>query len=326
VAFPPRLRVWSRRTGRFALPGALFATIFVLQMTEADPAAGWSLLYAIPVLLVAQSAGAWGGGAAGVLGVVLLVAWAQIRGVGFPAESYLANAAALMSVGLVAGGHATRLSRAPARYELGGDGDDHRLSVDGPDARRLEALRLAGVGNWVLDLDSGRMEWSDEYRDLYGIDPGRSMTTRREFQELVRSEDRHVLDDAIQRIAADGTAVDVRYRITRPSDGAERVIRSHVSARSAGPDEPRRIIGTAQDVTELVTVLSPREAEMLTLLADGLSGDEIAARLVLSPATVRTHVQNAMVKLGARTRGSAIAAALRTQEIGSDTPQHPYVT
>ncbi len=303
MPFRPRPRVWSRQTGRLAIPGALFVTTFALQLTEADPAAGWSLLYAIPVLLVA---------------------WAQIRGVGLPTDSCLAPSALLMAVGLLAGGYPTRLSRATARSELGGDSDDHRLRVEGPDARRREALRLAGVGNWVLDLDSGRMEWSDEYRDLYGVDPGQAMTTRREFQELMHPEDRHVLDDAIQRIAADGTTVDVRYRITRPNDGAERVIRSHVSARSAGPAEPRKIIGTGQDVTDLVTVLSPREAEMLTLLADGLSGDEIAARLVLSPATVRTHVQNAMVKLGAHTRGSAIAAALRSQEIGSDTPPHPY--
>ncbi len=303
--------------------GILFATTFALQLADADPAAGWSLLYAVPVLLVAQSAGARGGGAAGALGVVLLVAWAQIRDVGLPAESYLTHAAALLSVGFVAGAHTKRLLRAPARSAPGGE--DHRFPVDGPDARRLEALRLAGVGTWVLELGSGRMEWSDEYRDLYGVDPDQAMTTRRAFQELIRPEDRHVLDDAIQRICTDNTAVDVRYRITRPDDGAERVIRSHVSARAGGPDKPRRIIGTAQDVTDLVMVLTPREAEMLTLLADGLSGDEIAARLVLSPATVRTHVQNAMVKLGAHTRGSAIAAALRSQEIGSDSPRDPYV-
>lgn len=314
VPFRPRPQVWSRRTGRLAVPGALFVTTFALQLTKADPAAGWSLVYVIPVLLVAQSAGARGGAAAGALGVVLLVAWAQIRGVGLPADSCLAPSALLMSVGLLAGGHATRLSRAPARSEPAGDGDDHRLPVDGPDARRLEALRLAGVGNWVLDLDSGRMEWSDEYRDLYGVDRGQAMTTRREFQELTHPEDRHVLEDAIQRIAADGTTVDVRYRITRPNDGAERVIRSHVSAQRAGPDEPRKIIGTAQDVTDLVTVLSPREAEMLALLADGLSGEEIAARLVLSPATVRTHVQNAMVKLGAHTRGPVHSSARRRAE------------
>jgi DNA-binding CsgD family transcriptional regulator len=76
-------------------------------------------------------------------------------------------------------------------------------------------------------------------------------------------------------------------------------------------------VGTGQDVTDLVLVLSPRESEMLMLLAEGLSGEEIAARLVLSPATVRTHIQNAMVKLGAHTRGQAIAKALRAQEIGS---------
>jgi DNA-binding NarL/FixJ family response regulator len=56
---------------------------------------------------------------------------------------------------------------------------------------------------------------------------------------------------------------------------------------------------------------------MLMLLAEGLSGEEIGEKLVLSPATVRTHIQNAMVKLGAHTRGQAIATALRGGEIGS---------
>jgi len=73
VPFRLRPRVWSRRTGRLAVPGVLFATTFALQPSEPDPAAGWSLLYAIPVLLVAQSAGARGGAAAGALGAVLLV-------------------------------------------------------------------------------------------------------------------------------------------------------------------------------------------------------------------------------------------------------------
>lgn len=53
--------------------------------------------------------------------------------------------------------------------------------------------------------------------------------------------------------------------------------------------------------------LSPREREIMGLLALGLSGREVAVRLSLSPATVRTHVQNAMHKLNARTRAHAIA-------------------
>jgi DNA-binding NarL/FixJ family response regulator len=53
--------------------------------------------------------------------------------------------------------------------------------------------------------------------------------------------------------------------------------------------------------------LTERERQIMGLLAHGLTGREIAARLFLSPATVRTHVQNAMGKLGARTRAQAIA-------------------
>lgn len=61
--------------------------------------------------------------------------------------------------------------------------------------------------------------------------------------------------------------------------------------------------------------LSGREAEILTMLARGLTGEEIAQRLVLSPETVRTHVRNAMAKLEARTRTEAVVKALEQEEI-----------
>jgi DNA-binding NarL/FixJ family response regulator len=62
-------------------------------------------------------------------------------------------------------------------------------------------------------------------------------------------------------------------------------------------------------------VLSSRESEILAMLADGLTGEEIAQRLVLSPETVRTHVRNAMKKLQARTRTEAVVKALDREEI-----------
>lgn len=65
--------------------------------------------------------------------------------------------------------------------------------------------------------------------------------------------------------------------------------------------------------------LTPREREVLALLADGLSGARIAERLVLSPETVRTHVRNAMAKLGASTRSQAVAIALRDEQIPGDS-------
>ncbi len=59
--------------------------------------------------------------------------------------------------------------------------------------------------------------------------------------------------------------------------------------------------------------LSPREHEVLTLLAEGLNGPAIAERLCLSPETVRTHVRNATTKLGAQTRVQAVALVVRGQ-------------
>jgi DNA-binding CsgD family transcriptional regulator len=56
--------------------------------------------------------------------------------------------------------------------------------------------------------------------------------------------------------------------------------------------------------------LSPREQEITQLLALGLTGEQIAERLFLSPATVRTHIRNAMQGMGARTRAHLVARAL----------------
>jgi DNA-binding NarL/FixJ family response regulator len=65
-------------------------------------------------------------------------------------------------------------------------------------------------------------------------------------------------------------------------------------------------------------LLSPREREILGLLSKGLSGEEAANQLYLSSETVRTHVRNAMTKLGAATRVHAVALALQRGEIGTD--------
>ena len=57
--------------------------------------------------------------------------------------------------------------------------------------------------------------------------------------------------------------------------------------------------------------LTPREAEVLAHIADGLSHQEIGDRLSISPETVRTHVRKACERLNARTRTHAVATALR---------------
>jgi DNA-binding NarL/FixJ family response regulator len=63
--------------------------------------------------------------------------------------------------------------------------------------------------------------------------------------------------------------------------------------------------------TERMTNLTQRERDVLRLLADGMSNEEIGKNLFISPETVRTHVRKAMAKLDADTRTQAVATALR---------------
>jgi DNA-binding NarL/FixJ family response regulator len=67
----------------------------------------------------------------------------------------------------------------------------------------------------------------------------------------------------------------------------------------------------SRDTTQRMPALSKREREIMDLLAQGLTGEDVAERLVLSSETVKTHIRNAMAKLEASTRVHAIAIALR---------------
>ena len=88
---------------------------------------------------------------------------------------------------------------------------------------------------------------------------------------------------AVRAVAAGGTYVDP-------------VLAGTLAAASVGSKTPQ---------------LTQRERDVLRLLADGLSNEEIGKRLFISAETVRTHVRKAMSKLDADTRTQAVARALR---------------
>jgi DNA-binding NarL/FixJ family response regulator len=96
------------------------------------------------------------------------------------------------------------------------------------------------------------------------------------------------------RVVAAGEAL-LAPRITR------RLIAQFTSRRAAAEDGENRL-----------AVLTGREREVLALVGQGLSNDEIGAELFLSPATARTHVSHAMVKLGARDRAQLVVIAYQT--------------
>ncbi|HEY2054900.1 MAG TPA: response regulator transcription factor [Solirubrobacterales bacterium] len=96
---------------------------------------------------------------------------------------------------------------------------------------------------------------------------------------------------AVERVAAGEAAID---------PAVQRQLLTAVR-RGETPAEP--------DCDELPDGLTPREAEVLELIAAGLSNGEIADRLVVSSATVKSHVNHLFAKIGARDRAQAVAYA-----------------
>ncbi len=112
---------------------------------------------------------------------------------------------------------------------------------------------------------------------------------------LDKGVDPEVLLDAI-RVVADGDA------LLTPK--ATRALLASLADDGSGPDSPVD--------EEVAGRLTAREREVVGLVGQGLSNEEIADRLVLSPLTAKTHVSRAMTKLHARDRAQLVVIALKS--------------
>jgi len=107
---------------------------------------------------------------------------------------------------------------------------------------------------------------------------------------------------------------------SRTSGADSRTLESRITVASAGdallsPSVTRRLIGEFATRAKEPALgpeldrLTEREREVMGLVAAGLTNEEIAEKLFLSPATAKTHVSRAMVKLGARDRAQLVVFA-----------------
>jgi DNA-binding NarL/FixJ family response regulator len=78
-----------------------------------------------------------------------------------------------------------------------------------------------------------------------------------------------------------------------------------------------RTVATPADLE----VLTRREREVVSLVARGLSNDEIAEQLFVSPLTAKTHVNRAMMKVGARDRAQLVVVAYQSGLVTADHPE-----
>ncbi|HEX4491970.1 MAG TPA: response regulator transcription factor [Acidimicrobiia bacterium] len=106
--------------------------------------------------------------------------------------------------------------------------------------------------------------------------------------------------------------------LVKDTEPAELVRAVHAAAAGEAllsPSVTRRLISEfaakakPREVARDLAVLTDREREVMALVAAGLTNDEIASRLVMSPATAKTHVSRSMIKLGARDRAQLVVFA-----------------
>jgi DNA-binding NarL/FixJ family response regulator len=152
---------------------------------------------------------------------------------------------------------------------------------DGVEATRLLRERVPDVRVVVLTT------YSDDRSVLDALRAGaKGYLTKEAGGEEIR--------EALQRVLDDGAAIDP-------------AVQHHVLNALAVTGPPPAPAAPGQ----LPDGLTPREAEVLGLIAGGLSNAEIGARLYITEGTVKSHVNHLLAKIGSRDRAQAVAYAFR---------------
>src|SRR5438270_7382381 len=215
--------------------------------------------------------------------------------------------------------------------------------------RLAEAERIAQTGSWELDMASGQVSWSDGLFGLYALTPDEFDPTAGATLERVYPDDRERVDNTVRQALRERSSFMLEYRAVR-ADGRLRTLRDQGAVVVDEAGEPIRVVGIAHDITDLKraqealqstssdlerraielqklalrtaaeptaeprATLTPRQLEVLRLVAEGLTSAQIAKRLFLTEATVKWHVKQILTKTASSNRAEAVARVLGTPQ------------
>jgi DNA-binding NarL/FixJ family response regulator len=196
------------------------------------------------------------------------------------------------------------------------------VEVVGTAANGEEALALAGELRpdvILMDLRMPKVDGVEATRRLRASHPEIKVVVLTTY-----ADDRSVIDalraGALGYLTKDAGAEEIQQALRRVAAGQaslDPAVQLHlIEAIKGGPQDPGPPASAAElpgaaPTPELPDGLTPREAEVLALIAAGLSNTEIAARLFVSEATVKSHVNHMLPKIGARDRAQAVGYAYR---------------
>ncbi len=198
-------------------------------------------------------------------------------------------------------------------------GDDHPMFREGV----VRALVMSGEVDVVAEADDGAtaLEFIKAHRpDVALLDYRMPKMDGAQVAAAVRRDE---LSTRVLLLSAHDESAIVYHALAEgvagflPKESSRTEILNAVLACAKGRDvlSPALAEGLAAEIRRRAEpsapALSPREREVLRLIADGMSIPAIASQLFLAPSTVKTHVQRLYEKLGVGDRAAAVAEAMR---------------
>ena len=190
-------------------------------------------------------------------------------------------------------------------------GFETRVAASGPEA--LESIRRDRPDVVLMDIQMPGMDGIEAIRRVRDVDPNAPILVLSAHDE-----------DLLKARAVEAGAIGYVSKEIPLTELPDLIREAHHGELLMEVPEMNRLLRLLrhrrhQDSTERQRAnrLSPRQMEILQLMADGLSARDIAGHLNMSPLTLRTHVQNILMRLGVHTKVEALAVAIRHGKVSS---------